>query len=355
MDIATVRMSARRLVEDDLVGPEITVVWHAGEPLTLRPSYYQEAFEVIDEELGSRCAVSHSIQTNATLISTAWCEFFAKHRVRVGVSVDGPADLHDAHRRTRGGRGTHAKVLEGMRCLRAHGIDFHAIAVVTPATFARADAFVNFFAAEGIREVGCNYDEAEGVHASSSVTGHEAEHDAFVAHLVRAAEAGSGVNFRELMQARRLIAEDAPRYSWNGRDFPENTQVMPFALLSVAHSGEFSTFSPELLGQPSAEFGSFSFGNVAQTGYLAGAQSERFRQVWGAISRGVLACEATCAHFNFCGGGAPANKLYENGSLDSSETLYCRTMIKRPFDAVLASLEAAHVASLEDAATKALQ
>ena len=342
MNVSTVRLSARRLVEDDLAGPAITVVWHAGEPLTLPPSYFEEAFAILEEVLGRHCAVSHAIQTNGTLINDAWCDLFAKHRVRIGVSVDGPADLHDAHRRTRRGRGTHAKVLEGMQCLRAHGIDFHAIAVVTPATFERADAFVDFFDAQGLRDVGCNFDEAEGVHPSSSVTGHEVEHAAFVAHLVqRTVLRRSGIRFRELMQAHRLIVEDGPRYEWNGRDWPENTQVVPFALLSVSHTGEFSTFSPELLGQASAEFGGFSFGNVADTGYLAAAQTERFRRVWSAIVRGVMACEATCAHFNFCGGGAPANKLYENGSLDSTETLYCRTMIKRPFDAVLASLEAA--------------
>ena len=54
----------------------------------------------------------------------------------------------------------------------------------------------------------------------------------------------------------------------------------------------------------------------------------------------MRACEETCAYFNHCGGGAPANKLYENGDLASAETLYCRTMIKRPFDAVLRRLEA---------------
>src|SRR4029077_13324491 len=129
--------------------------------------------------------------------------------------------------------GTHAKVLEGMQCLRARGIDFHAIAVVTPATFARADAFVDFFAAQGIRDVGCNFDEAEGVHLSSSVAGHEAEHAAFVAYLVqRTVLTRSEVRVRELKQAHRLIAEDGPRYQWNGHDWPENTQVVPFALIS---------------------------------------------------------------------------------------------------------------------------
>ncbi len=347
MEMATIRRAAQRLAEDGLLGPSLTVVWHAGEPLTLPPSYYDEAVATIDEVLGGSCTISHSVQTNGTLINDAWCDLFARHRFRVGISVDGPADLHDAHRRTRTGRDTHARVVSGMQCLRSHGIDFHAIAVVTPATFARADAFVDFFAEHGIRDVGCNFDEAEGVHMVSSVADHEREHEAFVDHLIRRSMLTRSVRFRELTQAHRLIAEGGPRYQWNGRDWPENTQVIPFAFVSVSHTGDFSTFSPELLGQPSAAFHDFSFGNVAKTGYLASAQSELFSRVWSAIVRGVMACEESCAHFNFCGGGAPANKLYENGRLDTTETLYCRTMIKRPFNAVLAALETTHRAQSE--------
>jgi uncharacterized protein len=126
---------------------------------------------------------------------------------------------------------------------------------------------------------------------------------------------------------------------------------MPFALVSVAHDGGFSTFSPELLGQRSAEFGAFTFGNVARDGYLDSARGERFARVWSAIVRGTRLCEATCAHYNFCGGGAPANKLYENGDFGSGETLYCRSVLKRPFEAVLARLERDLRTGSEPAAT----
>jgi uncharacterized protein len=107
----------------------------------------------------------------------------------------------------------------------------------------------------------------------------------------------------------------------------------------VACNGNFSTFSPELLGQRSGEFGDFVLGNVNQEGYLTSAQGERFRRLWSAIHRGAVACRASCAYFSYCGGGAPANKLYENGSFASAETLYCRTMLQRPFDVVLERLE----------------
>jgi uncharacterized protein len=126
---------------------------------------------------------------------------------------------------------------------------------------------------------------------------------------------------------------------WRAQRWPENVQTLPFALVNIAHDGSFGTFSPELLGQPSAEFGNFTIGHVERDGFFAAAAGASFARLWSAIAQGVRACERSCTHFGYCGGGAPANKLYENGDLGSTETLYCRTVVKRPFDAVLAQLE----------------
>jgi len=340
MSLATVRRAAERLRDDDLAGAQLTVVWHAGEPLTMPRAFYDDAIDAIDEVLGARCEVTHSIQTNATLIDDAWCELIRRRGIRIGVSVDGPAVLHDRHRRTRDGRGTHARVLRGMDLLRRHGIAFHAIAVVTPATFEQVDAFVDFFERHGVHDLGCNYDEAEGPHAGSSLAGHEDEHAAFTARLLeRCADGSTTLRVRELALAAGLIAQPHPRQRWRGESWPDNAQTLPLALISVAHNGDFSSFSPELLGQPSTEYGGFVLGNVRQHGYLDGARSDRFARLWSAIRRGIHACERDCAYFGYCGGGAPANKLYENGDLASAQTLYCRTMVQRPFDAVLARLE----------------
>src|SRR5690606_33595987 len=149
MSPTTIRLAVQRLAEDGLLGPALTVTWHAGEPLTLPPGYYEEAFDAIAEAIavagpaavpvagasaatsaGAACRVTHAFQTNGTLIDEAWCALFTHHRVRVGISIDGPADLHDRHRRTRAGAGTHARVMRGLRQLQAHGIAVHAIAVL---------------------------------------------------------------------------------------------------------------------------------------------------------------------------------------------------------------------------------
>ena len=226
-----------------------------------------------------------------------------------------------------------------MARLREYGIPFHVIAVVTDATLADPDAFCDFFEAQSVTELGCNFDEAEGRHLVSSLADREDAHAAFIGRLLERAFAGGALRVRELQTAFALIAQPLPLYRWHGHAWPANTQAQPFAIVSVAANGEFSSFSPELLGQASIDHGDFVLGNVEHAGYLASTASARFQRLWGDIARGIEACERGCRHFGFCGGGAPVNKFYENGDLASSETLYCRTMVQRPFDAVLARLE----------------
>jgi|WetSurMetagenome_2_1015567.scaffolds.fasta_scaffold01359_3 uncharacterized protein len=336
----TVHRVAQRLRDDGLAGAELSVVWHAGEPLVLAPSFYDEAFAALAEPLSPQTRVTHAVQTNAMLIDDDWCRLFRRHAVSVGVSVDGPQVLHDAHRRSRSGQATHAAVMRGIDRLRAHGLRFHAIAVVTGSTLADPDAFFDWFAAHGIRELGCNFDEAEGGHRRSSLAGREAAHRAFLERLLeRSVASGGQVVIRELAQAWQRIAEPLPQVRHGGRNWPDNAQVLPLALLSVASNGDFSTFSPELLGQPWPAYDDFVLGNVHRGGFLESLGGDAFARLWRDVRAGVDACARTCAHFDYCGGGAPVNKLYEHGDLGATETLYCRSMIQRPFEVVLRRLE----------------
>lgn len=345
MDLDTLRLAARHLVDDGLLGSALGIVWHAGEPLVLPPPWYDAAFEVLEQELGdvADLQVSLALQTNATLVDERWCDFFLRHDVQLGVSVDGPAALHDRHRRTRRGGPTHARVLQGIRQLQARGVPFHAIAVVTAATLEDPAGFFDWFEAQGIRALGCNIDEAEGVHARSSLQGSaalEAAHAAFIAEGLRRHQAGR-VALREIAQAQQLLAAPLPRWAATATavTWPANAQVQPLALVTVNVDGDFGSFSPELPGQAWPAYGNFVLGNVHHGGYRQALQGPAFARLWADVRRGVQACATNCAYFEQCGGGAPANKLYEHGHLHGTETLYCRSMLQRPFDAVLAAAE----------------
>ena len=104
MDIETVRASFQKVFDSPYAGSKITVIWHAGEPLVLPVSYYDSAFRAIEELRPSRVEIRHSFQTNGTLVTKEWCDLIRRWKVGVGVSIDGPRNLHDANRVTRSGR-----------------------------------------------------------------------------------------------------------------------------------------------------------------------------------------------------------------------------------------------------------
>ena len=76
----------------------------------------------------------HTIQTNGTLLDDDWARFFAENGFLVGLSIDGPRELHDAYRRDKGGRPTFDKVMRGLAALREHGVEWNALTTVTPPT-----------------------------------------------------------------------------------------------------------------------------------------------------------------------------------------------------------------------------
>ena len=99
-------------------------------------------------------------------------------------------------------------------------------------------------------------------------------------------------------------------------DFPHfNEQIRPFGILNVDCDGNYSTYSPELLGMNVSPYGSFSFGNILTDDFVEAAESPKFRSVFTDIQSGINLCRESCAYYGYCGGGAPANKYYENGEL----------------------------------------
>jgi uncharacterized protein len=338
MKPATAARAMQRLREDRLLGPELTVVWHAGEPLTVGIPFYRQACALIRAETPASTHVTHSFQTNATLIDDAWCDFFKGENASMGVSVDGPADLHDLHRKTRKGRGSFAAAMKGIERLRARGIPFRAIAVVTADTLQNAERFIEFFEGLGVTELCLNIDEAEGVNSRSSLESRTDDYRRFYGALIDyALRRPVSFPIREFTRSVSAIASAVPKMTIAGRPYPFNPQALPMRIVSVAVDGAFSTFAPELLGQPDLD--GFAFGNVWTDSCSEAMATDRFQRVLREIIAGLDECRHTCSHFDWCGGGSPANKLYELRSFSGSETVFCRTAFKIPFDDALERLE----------------
>jgi uncharacterized protein len=340
MSSSVLKRAIERVFASGLVEDNLSIVWHAGEPLALPISFYRQAFADIASLPVPQEKITHSMQSNGMLINDEWCSFIREHDIRLGLSIDGPAFIHDAHRKTRSGTGTHAQVMKGVQTLRKKKIDFHVIAVITEQSLDFPDEIFQFFLDHEIHAVGFNIEELEGVNQTSTLRKDFADQKIknFFRRIHQLQKQSDGiVGIREFDRAYQAIAQSALDDQHD--DAPPNDQVAPFAIVSVAHDGSISTFSPELLGMKSPEYGDFYFGNVMTDDFRDVADSVKFQNVLKDIQSGVRLCSEECEYFSFCGGGAPANKYYENGSFASSETMFCRYTIKTPIDIVLEDLE----------------
>lgn len=314
-----------------------TICWHAGEPLTVPISFYEEAFAIIEKthrKLDLDCQFKHSLQTNGTLINQAWCDFFKQYSVRVGVSIDGPAFIHDAHRQTRKGGGSHASVMRGISYLQKNNIPFNIIAVLTQDSLNYPDEMFNFFIENGITDVGLNMEETEGVHSFSSLDrdGNEERYRAFMQRFWElTAQTKGAFKVREFECVCSLI--------YRNDRLAQTEMNTPFAIVSIDHQGNFSTFDPELLAVKTDRYGDFILGNVLHDSFESACYTEKFQRIYQEMAAGVQRCQDTCPYFGVCGGGAGSNKYWENGSFNSTETKACRYRIQIVTDIVLGALE----------------
>jgi uncharacterized protein len=337
---STTRMSEdvlRRIFEQVLssgyVRDAFTVVWHAGEPLVLPVAFYEHAFAVIEELNTAGLEISHAFQTNGTLVTPAWCEFAARHQVRLGVSVDGPAFLHDARRKTRSGKGTHARVMKGIACLQEHGVDFHVISVLTRESLNHPDELFRFYVDHRLRRVGFNIEEIEGVHLGSSLRS-----DAPSDQVRRFFDRFLTLNQSSALEVREF-AGLAAFITFGSGFIDRNQENTPLRIVNVDCAGNFSTFSPELLGVKSVAYGDFVIGNVMSDSLASIADSPKYQQICHSVDDGIARCRETCEYFGLCGGGSPSNKYFENGTFASAETMHCALAKKAVIDVLLARLE----------------
>jgi uncharacterized protein len=119
-----------QLLEAHRSAPEVTIAWQGGEPTLMGIDFFRRAVELAERHRAPRQRVEHTIQTNATLLTDEWCELLAEHRFLVGISIDGPPDVHDAYRVDKRGGPTYDKVIAGLDRLEAHGVDWNVLCTV---------------------------------------------------------------------------------------------------------------------------------------------------------------------------------------------------------------------------------
>lgn len=130
---------------------QVLFTWHGGEPLLRSIDFYRKALSLQQKYAGGR-RIDNVIQTNGTLLTDEWCEFFAQNHWLVGISIDGPQPDHDHYRLTAAGKPSWKKVMQGIKLLKKHGVEWNAMAVVNAYNANHPLEFYCFF-----KENGCQF------------------------------------------------------------------------------------------------------------------------------------------------------------------------------------------------------
>ncbi|MFI6031377.1 cyclophane-forming radical SAM peptide maturase AmcB [Amycolatopsis magusensis] len=322
-----VAMATARSVNQWARDRDVDVVWHGGEPLATGRALLGDLMDCFNGE-----RLSHSVQTNATLIDERWCEFFLRRGVRVGVSLDGPAQDNLA-RTDRRGQPAFARIVRGIQLLTEAGLELSVIAVVSDPTPERARRLYRVVADLGCRWLGVNIEEEEGVNRRTN---------AYPLQQVRAFWAALADSWQADRRVQLRDVDNVLAYATKALGEPSDS--LPEAVIdplpTIGHDGDVTLISPELAGFVSARLGPFACGNVT-TRTLDQLIHDGLNASWAQeYFRGVSRCRAECPYFGFCGGGPPANRYFEQARLDGSETNYCRNSKIALMEGVLDHAEA---------------
>jgi len=325
-------------------GEGLTVIWHAGEPLVVPVAFYETAFAAIESMRPAALQLRHSFQTNGMLITSKWCDLFKKWDVGIGVSIDGPKHLHDAHRVTRSGRGTFDKTLAGIRLLKREQVPFHVISVLSRQGLQSPREMLDFFLSEGIEDVCFNVEESEGDHVSDLFAAADAQElfRHFLSEFWKLSRQSGRIRFV------REIDGMLPRIFRPEQSALGNAQLESFGMMNVDCYGNVSSFSPELLGLKNSDYGDFLVGNIRTDSLEEMHNSPTMTAMSRDIAAGVAACRRDCEYFSVCGGGAPINKLAENGSFTGTRTSFCSLTQMVPVDLILDAFDRLKSGALPD-------
>ncbi len=131
--------------------PQVLFTWHGGEPLMRSIDFYKKALTLQKKYARGR-RIDNVIQTNGTMLTDEWCEFFAQNNWLVGISIDGPQEYHDHYRLTTTGNPSWQKVMHGIELLKKHHVEWNAMAVVNAYNADHPLEFYHFF-----KDNGCQY------------------------------------------------------------------------------------------------------------------------------------------------------------------------------------------------------
>ena len=313
------------------INQPVCLVWHGGEPLAARIKTFGEIIEPF-RELFSRKLVRHNIQTNGSLITQHWCDFFKEWQFQIGVSLDGD-ELQNSERVTITGTPSFRKVMGGIELLIQNDLSYSVLATVNPKNIQDPQSFYNFFVSLGCSSLNINIEEKEGFN-QNSIGLDSGDVQYFWKKLFEAWTKNPVIRIREIdmvlgYMSSVLSTQKAANYKKHyGRGY------WP----TVAFNGDVVVLSPEFISVDVAERGKFVVGNVLMKSLYDLVEESKRAWYVREFFEGAVQCKNSCDYYEFCGGGQASNKYFELGNIAGTETAQFRNSRIAVMDAVLESL-----------------
>ncbi len=284
--------------------PEVTFAWQGGEPTLMGLDFFRRAVELQKQYAKPGMTIHNALQTNATTLDDAWCEFFRANNFLLGVSLDGPRDLHDAYRVDKGGAPTFDRVMRGIELLKQHRVEFNILTTVHAANAPHPLDAYRFFR----DEVGTQFIQFIPIVERDNATGFQ-EGDQVTARSVTGKQYGDFLIavFDEWVRrdVGRVFVQifDVALGVWSG----EPAALCIFTetcgdALAMEHNGDL--FACDHFVEPR-----FKLGNLGETPLIEIVASPQQRQ-FGRDKRDTLPwyCRECSVRF-ICNGGCPKDRI----------------------------------------------
>jgi uncharacterized protein len=311
---------------------EITFSWQGGEPLLAGRAFFENALALQKRYAGEK-TVYNSIQTNATLIDEQWAAFLAQHGFLVGVSIDGPAEIHDTYRKDTRHRGSHERVVRGLRNLQAHEVDYNALVTVNRANVHRGVEVYRYLKNLGVTHIQfiplVERNPDEKAHTSGL-------HLSYPPHAQNDAHTGSVTDWSADPQALgkfwcgiydEWLQGDMPHISIQLFDVALHKWMrLPDALCSaqrVCGNAALLEHNGDLFSCDHYVYPQYKLGNILHTSLDELMQSAQQRRFGEAKDTALPSYCRTCQYLWLCRGGCPKARIQKSPDGEDGLNYFC--------------------------------
>ena len=305
--------------------PNVLFLWHGGETMMRPLSFYQKALQLQKKYARGRM-IDNAFQTNGTMLTDEWCRFFKENNWLVGVSIDGPKEVHNAYRQNRLGHPSFDQVMRGINLLNKHGVMWNAMAVVNDLNVKHPQEFYRFF-----KSIGCRYIQFTPIverlaeHEDGRYLATPDQKDCSLAHFsVTPEDWGDFLCTIFDEWVRNDVGQyfiqifDATLANWVGVDPGLCTMAR-----SCGHAGVME-FNGDVYSCDHFVFPEYKLGNIRQNTLLEMMYSERQLE-FGRMKQGSLPGQCRkCDYLFACNGGCPKDRFAQTVDGEPNLNYLCK-------------------------------